>query len=77
MKLDTLLDSKETMLYWREPWEVINSGGYNVLAHITMSATVDDCINIARVTAVKNGFKTESDKDLLLDFIAVHWASQE
>jgi hypothetical protein len=66
----------EVKLEWAEPWPACGPDGKDVDAHITISATVHDCVNLQRVAARAKGQPTVgNDEQFLLDFMAVHWAT--
>lgn len=54
---------------WQDPWVGLDKRKHNVNAHVTHSASVGDCINIAR-TAHPDG----TELGLLHNFIVVNWA---
>ena len=60
---------------WFEPWEALDSEGNPIDACVTLRASEQDRI-------ATYGYRLPvdrpsiSDKDLLLDFIAVHWATE-
>ena len=64
----------ETQLQWCEPWPARGPEDNELDAHIKLSASVHDCINMQRVVWSNQGEEhLRRDKDLLLDFIAIHW----
>ena len=73
--LSDLLESQhETLLQWCEPWPARGAEGNDLVAHITLRATVHDCINMQRRAAKAAGRPTiGNDGNHLLDFIAIHW----
>jgi len=75
--LSDLLEARhEAYLEWNEPWPACGPEGNDLDAHVTLRATVHDCINMSRRAAKASGFPTASDdENHLLDFIAVHWVS--
>lgn len=75
-RLIRLLESRhETWLEWYEPWPALGPQDNKIDAHITLSATVHDCINLQRVKWHDHGSEHISrNKDLLAEFIAVNWA---
>jgi hypothetical protein len=75
--IDELIENRLTaMLEWPEPWPAIGPDGNDVSAHITLRATVNDCINLSRSAAKAGGRPTSgNDADLLQEFMAVHWAT--
>ena len=76
MTIEEMLESRHTThLTWYEPWSAAGPEGNDLLAHVTLSATVDDCINMSRAAARGNNHPTSGrDRDFLLDFILTHWA---
>jgi hypothetical protein len=75
-KLMELLDSQDTvMLEWVEPWPARGPKENKLDAHITIKATVRDCINLQRETDRKEGRITMDDDLQKLDqFIVVNFA---
>jgi hypothetical protein len=69
-----LLAASDTYLEWVEPWPSLDKNGSGIDAHVILKATVKDCIAIQRNKVPCTSKMTESDADLLLDFIAIHWA---
>ena len=64
-------------LEWNEPWPATAPQGDVIDAHVKIRATVHDCINLARSVAKAAGRPTMGqDEEFLLDFIAIHWASE-
>ena len=79
MTAEELLEARHTAhLTWCEPWPACGPEGNELHAHVTMRATVHDCINLQRQAAKTMGRPTMGD-DLnhLLDFIATNWAQVE
>lgn len=76
MSTDQLLEARhEAKLQWFEPWPACGPEGNELSAHISLQATVHDCINLARSVAKSKGLPTMCNyRELLLDFMAVHWA---
>ena len=76
-RLVRLLEARhEARLEWHEPWPALGPQDNKIDAHITLSATVHDCVNLQRVKWHDHG--TEHmlrDKDLLAEFIAINWAT--
>lgn len=65
----------QVILEWGEPWPASGPEGNDLDAHVTLRATVHDCINLSRAVARSKGLPTQgNDAEFLLDFIAVHWA---
>ena len=77
--LEELLENRTTAkLIWEDPRPAIGPEGNELHADITHSATVQDCINMARYAAKQRGQSAgETDLDLLQDFITVNWAWSE
>lgn len=74
MLIAELLIARDRLyLEWCEPWPGCSAAGYPTHATVKSRATVQDCIDMARLNAVKSG-KTLSDAELLDDFIVVNWA---
>ena len=75
-RVEAMLENRHTWrCEWCEPWPATGPEGNDVSAHITLSATIHDCINLERSVSKAAGRPTEGkDGDRLLDFIAVHWA---
>lgn len=76
-ELSDLLERRhEAQLEWCEPWLACGPEGNDLDAHVTLRATVHDCINMQRRAAREAGRQTMGDDaNHLLDFMAVHWAS--
>ena len=74
--IDKLLESRHTeMIEWFEPWQACGPDGNRVDAHITLRASVHDCINLQRECDRQKGEVATDDAERLKDFISVHWAS--
>ena len=71
-----MLESRhETRLYWDEPWEACGPQGNELTAHVTISATVHDCVNLQRAFAKSRGKSVlGNDREFLLDFMTAHYA---
>lgn len=76
MTVEQMLELRhETYLMWPEPWPACGPEGNELLAHVRLSASVHDCVNMQRRAAKAAGRQTMGeDEQHLLDFIAVHWA---
>lgn len=62
-------------LEWQEPRPACGPEGNPLDAHLTLRASVHDCINLQRLAALKAGRPTlGDDANHLLDFVASHWA---
>ena len=72
-----LLESRHTaMLEWVEPWPACGPKGNTLDAHVTLRATVHDCINLQRAADGQAGRPTMGDDEQRLDeFMVVHWAT--
>ena len=75
--IEKLLGERHTaMLMWYEPWPARGPEGNRLDAHIQLSATVHDCINLQREYDIMSGRPTGGDDARRLqDFISVHWAT--
>jgi len=65
-----------TILQWDEPRRGKDAQGNEVTAHVTMRATVHDCINMARFAEDFAGPTNTNEAELLNNFIAVNWAHE-
>ena len=76
MTIEEMLENKDTVrLEWGEPWRALTADGKIKDSHVTMQVTVADCINISRAVTLDGMPDLKpTEKDLLLDFMAVHWA---
>lgn len=75
---DTLLNNRHKWyLKWDEPYPAISKDGNSVDAHVTLCASIHDCINMSRLSAQSHiTYANEiSDKDLLIHFISINWAT--
>ena len=72
-----LLESRNTaMLEWVEPWPACGPEGNTIDAHMTLRATVHDCVNLHRAADKQAGRPTMGDDARRLEeFMAVHWAT--
>lgn len=66
----------EWTMRWIEPWPVFGPRGNELPAHITLSCSVHDAINMQRKEWADSGhgYGLGQDTELLLDFIEVHVA---
>ena len=65
-----------TLLEWVEPHPALNAFMELCDATVTLRASREDCINIARYNLTPSQLETNpSDDDLLVHFIANHWTS--
>jgi len=76
-RLGGLLETRHTaMLEWVEPWPACGPEGNTLDAHITLRATVHDCINLQRASDRHAGRPTMGEDARRLDeFIGVNWAT--
>lgn len=76
MSKNQLLEKRhETKLAWNEPWEARGPEGNELSVHVTIQATVHDCINLQRMTAKAEGRPTMGgDGEFLIDFMTTHGA---
>ena len=76
--IDELLESRHTSwVEWVELWPAYGPGGAIIDEHVTIRATVHDCINIQRA-AVRQAGKPATkvtDARMLEDFMAIHMAT--
>lgn len=63
-ELKELVDKKwDVELEWCEPWAGVDAFGNMTNTHVTMSATVADCIRMTRYSRYQTFKKESSDKD--------------
>lgn len=76
LDIPSLLERRhEVVLQWYEPYPACGPEGNDLDAHVTLRASVHDCINMQRLVARSLGRPTMGDdENHLLDFIAVNWA---
>lgn len=76
MNLENLLERRhEARVEWIEPWKACGPEGNSLTAHVTISCTVHDAVNLQRSVAQQAGRPTMGqDIQHLADFMAVHWA---
>lgn len=77
-----LLQNRDTRLVWVEPWTGIGPTGNKWTIAVECSVAVKDAIDLMRHDYCKGDSTvlrrfTPSDEDLLLDFMAVHWATPQ
>jgi len=74
--LTYLLENRHTRyLEWVEPHPASGPEGNDLTAHVTLRATVHDCVNMSRLQARAAGRPTQGgDADHLSNFIAINWA---
>ena len=79
MTIEQILKSKAIRyLSWVEPWPAIDSNNDTIYGHVTLRATVQDCINMQRAANNKNCITAKyTDLQLLNDFIIINWAKIE
>jgi hypothetical protein len=71
-----LEDRHRYWLEWSEPWPALGPQDNKIDAHITLSATVNDCVNLQRVKWHDHGSEhLGRDSDLLDEFIAINWTT--
>lgn len=72
----SLLEARHTaVLQWYEPWPACGPDGCELGAHITLRATVHDCINIQRRVDLESGRTVDGDDMRRLgEFMTVFWA---
>jgi hypothetical protein len=73
---ETILENRHN---WRfryfEPWQAIDSLGSELDAHVTVELSINDAINMERVAWAEKGIEhARMDRELMLDFMAVHGA---
>jgi hypothetical protein len=78
--LEKILAERQNLkLSWGEPWPAVKPDGSDGDAHVTLTASVDDCIALARYIHIHHAKKIPleqlTDEMLLGDFLAVHWAT--
>ena len=67
----------ELKLEWVEPLSTLGPEGEEVpTGNLVLSATVHDCVNHTRWVhaQIVGDHAKETDEELLMDFMAVHWA---
>lgn len=74
--VEEMLENRHTVyLEWVDPWPGLNHEKEEVTTCVLHKATVQDCLAIARQSAISQGHPIPEDEvDILLDFIAVMWA---
>lgn len=73
MNLKELLENRHTAtLWWCEPWPARSKDGNELVANMTVSATVHDCCNLQRMIPE---YYEAPDFICLYDFIITHFAS--
>lgn len=76
MTIDEMLAGRYTLkLTWSDPWGALDSASQPYAACVEYSATVHDCICIARHIRAKAGTKPVDDAGLLDFFIVNMWAT--
>jgi len=74
MTIEELMVNTDTCLEWHEPRPGMDVDGKSAETSVTLRATVKDCINYQRERSKSHNYPLLSEKDLLLDFIAINWA---
>ena len=76
MKIEELLSRKhDTYLSWVSPRPAVDKNGNVVDASVKCTATVKDCVNLARNRCFRYGVLIDiSDEELLGEFIDINWA---
>lgn len=74
-----LLEARmEARISWEEPYPACGPEGNTLDAHVTLSATVHDCINMMRRIAKRAGRQCMgNDQRFLMDFIELNYAKVE
>lgn len=68
---------KNATLAWHEPWPGMNKDLSQTDAHVELRASARECVLMARLVVARKSIDTAmsaTDEQLLLDWIAVHWA---
>jgi len=70
--------NKEGVITYYEPWQGIDDQGNGVTVNVTLSMSVEDCINLQRKISIDKNKPHITDKmtekDFLDEFITIHWA---
>lgn len=76
MTLTEMLERRHTLeLEWWEPWPASGPEGNELDAHVRATANVHHCVNLQRHARSSTGVPpSDSDVDLLADFVSIHWA---
>ena len=74
MTIEELMKESHTLLEWVEPERGCDPGGEITNVTIYHRASVADCIGLQRIRSMGHNYPLLSEKDLLLDFIAINWA---
>lgn len=75
MNIGELLANPQTLLECAEPWPGNEADGKDCLVNVSRLLTVDAAVKIQRAINFDKGKRTGTDSDLLMDFIAVNWAT--
>jgi hypothetical protein len=75
--IDELINNPTLTIEWLEPRPGAEADGTKTHAHVTLSATVGDVIRMARAARRNPGQVAMSDRELLEDFMVVHWANRK
>lgn len=75
-ELNAWMEARHTMsMQWREPLPACGPEGNLLDAHVTLRATIHDCVNMQRLVAQSAGRPTVgNDGQHLFDFMASKWA---
>ena len=76
VSIEELLESRHaTVLEWGEPQRACGPEGNPLAAHVSLRATVHDCINLQREVDRRYGCPTTGDDARRLEeFMVVNWA---
>lgn len=74
MTIEELMAEPHILLEWVEPWPGRDPEGGTVDTTAYSRASVADCISLQRARSVGHNYPLLSERDLLLDFIAINWA---
>jgi hypothetical protein len=77
--IDELINNPTLTIEWLEPRPGAEADGTKTHAHVTLSATVGDVIRMARAYHLKQHADKPmlSDRELLEEFMVVHWANRK
>jgi hypothetical protein len=75
MNIDELLANQQTLLECVEPWPGLDAAGRECTVNCSRLMTVEDAIKFERAIYCKAGHKDAKDRELLVDFLAVNWAT--
>ena len=74
MTIDDLMKESHTLLEWVEPWPGRDPDGRTVDVTVYSRASVADCISLQRERSKGHNYPLLSERDLLLDFMAINRA---